>query len=231
MPKAKLGSYEVEFDNSEEYHHLKSEIFTANIYYFESENARPRIIDAGAHIGMATLYFKRLFPAAIITAIEPFPRSFKLLENNVWANDLSDVTTVNVALSNKVGETDFYSDVTDEKWVSTSGFHPGAWNGQQQSTVQKVPTQLLSDFIDGPIDLLKIDIEGAEQRVLMAAADKLPLVKRIIMEFHPTGEQSLPHLTEFLEDRGFTIKFWQNNKEVSKPGKGLVLIEAYSIAK
>jgi FkbM family methyltransferase len=226
MPKAKLGAFEVEFDNSEEYHHLKSEIFTANIYYFETDNARPRIIDAGAHIGMATLYFKRLFPGSIITAIEPHGRSFKLLENNIWNNDLSDVTTVNVALSNKIGETDFYSDVTDEQWVSTAGFHPGAWNGQQQSKVEKVPTRLLGDFIDGHIDLLKMDIEGAEQRVLMAAVDKLPLVNKMIIEFHPTSEQSLLHLVEFLEEHGFKLSYWQNNKAVVKPARGLVLIEA-----
>ena len=77
--QTKLNQYIVHYTTSQEYHELKREIFSQGIYYFEADNDAPVIIDAGAHIGLATLYFKSLYPDARITAIEPYPRSFELL--------------------------------------------------------------------------------------------------------------------------------------------------------
>ena len=82
----KIDQYEVNYHDKDELLHLKNEIFVHHCYYFETTVTNPKIIDAGAHIGLATLYFKKLFPFAEITAIEPQPISFKLLEQNVLAD-------------------------------------------------------------------------------------------------------------------------------------------------
>src|SRR5688572_8635835 len=50
-----------------------SEIFKRGIYRFETPSESPQIIDCGANIGLSVIYFKRLFPAARITAFEADP--------------------------------------------------------------------------------------------------------------------------------------------------------------
>ncbi|MFZ1721277.1 MAG: hypothetical protein WAU07_02110, partial [Microgenomates group bacterium] len=55
---SKVSNFTLFHANSEEYHQLKREIFTQDSYFFESDSPTPKIIDAGAHIGIATLYFK-----------------------------------------------------------------------------------------------------------------------------------------------------------------------------
>jgi hypothetical protein len=69
--RTRLGSFSIIAPSREEYHALKRSIFTQDEYAFSSEEDAPVIIDAGAHIGIATLYFKWHYPQARITAIEP----------------------------------------------------------------------------------------------------------------------------------------------------------------
>jgi FkbM family methyltransferase len=221
-----LAPFEIWYDHSEEFHRLKSEIFSQGIYYFESDNPQPRIIDAGAHLGLATLYFKKLFPAAQITAIEPNPKVLPLLEQNIWQNRLENVTVEPVALAAESGFTNFYLDQTKEKWYSTAGFIKGAWTEQQRSEIITVPTQTLDHYLTEPVDFLKMDIEGAEQQVLQAS-QLLHQVKHMILEFHTHPTQSLSKLLEWLRYQDFQIQLWKDGKPVTEQkAKGLLYIEA-----
>ncbi len=228
MPTTKISPFTVSYQNSEEFHILKSEVFTQDIYYFESDNPRPFIIDAGAHIGLATLYFKKLFPASHILAIEPNTQLIPLLEENIFQNGLTDVDVLPVALSDHRGMTEFFIDQTKNEWWSTGSFEPGAWNHEQNSKTIQVQTEMLSDLLTQPVDFLKLDIEGAESQVLLAAAEKIHLIKQMVIEFHPTASQNLPGFVEFLKDHHFKVKLWQNGNENLEPKrvKGLVYVEA-----
>lgn len=227
MPTAKLDRYQVTFENSEEYHRLKREIFSEHSYYFETDVAQPIIIDAGAHIGLATLYFKKLYPGAQIIALEPHPTSFELLEKNVWDNNLSNINCEKVAVTDRAGSTTFWADTSAHRWFSTAGFLKGAWNGEQSSQPFTVATRPLSDYLTQPIDCLKMDIEGAEWQVLSAASNHLPRIQHILVEFHPHPGQSLLDLVELLTNAGFTTGVWKNGKRVNpKLARGLVLIDA-----
>lgn len=227
MLTSKVGEFSVFYDNSEEFHHIKQEIFTHNSYYFETDHDTPVIIDAGAHIGLATLYFKRLYPHTQVIAIEPNPHTFQLLKRNIEENQLHDVALHQVALAPHAGQQPFYLDSTPLHWWSTAGFIQGAWNHQQQSQEMKVSTQPLTHFLTQPITLLKLDIEGAEQAVLQASADRLHLIQHMIIEFHPHAQQSLPRLTDFLTRHRFSVTLWQNGQETTpEKAKGLVLVEA-----
>jgi FkbM family methyltransferase len=227
MPSTKLQQFVVSYTNSEEYHRLKTEIFTHDCYYFETDNPTPRIIDAGAHIGLATLYFKKLYPAAQIIAIEPHPANLELLEKNIWENNLEDIEVVPVALSRTAGQQEYFSDASRDAWFSTAGFLQGAWNQGQNSQSSQVKTETLGAFLQEPIDFLKMDIEGAEQEVLQAAGDQLGMVKHLMVEFHPHPGQDLVNLVTFLQERGFTTTVWKDGQEVKpKHVRGLVLVEA-----
>lgn len=223
---AKLGLYTVFFRNSEEYHHLKQEIFTQDCYYFETENPAPRIIDAGAHIGMATLYFKKIFPAAQIIAIEPLPQNVEWLEMNVWQNQLSDVEIVPAALAAHEGIADLYFDTAPQPWLISASFTEGAWSHTQQSEKVVVPTLPLASFLEEPVDFLKLDVEGAEEEVLYAAREHLHQIKHCMIEYHPSATQSLDRIVKLLGDLGFQITLWQKGKVITQYRKGLAIIEA-----
>ncbi len=227
MQQTKISPFTVFYEHGEEFHRLKNEIFTQGIYYFETNSSAPRILDAGAHIGLATLYFKKLYPTAKITALEPLPQNFALLEKNIFENQLTTVDLHQIALADQTGEADFFFDTTDQKWFSTASFSSGAWNHQQQSQKISVQTQTLAYFLKESVDFLKMDIEGAEQRVIESTGEKIKNIQHMIVEFHPTVEQSLPHLVHFLEDQHFRVDLWQNGKKVVlQPTKKLLYIEA-----
>jgi FkbM family methyltransferase len=230
MKSSKLHQFTVWHDNTEEYHHLKREVFGQHSYFFETDSPTPFIIDAGAHIGLATLYFKKQYPHAKVIAIEPNPETFALLEKNVWENQLDEVEVFQCALADSnYSSMPFYLDETPVKWWSTAGFMPGAWTGEQLSKEISVSTKTLDSFITQPADYLKLDIEGIEQSVLEAST-KLNMVRQISCEFHPHQGQSLPKLLEYLE-QFFTIQVLKNGVKANlSKVTGLVQIEGVNKA-
>lgn len=223
MASTRLGNYTVHYNNLEEYHYVKRELFVDNTYYFETENPRPLIIDGGAHIGLATLYFKKMFPDARIIAIEPNPTSFKLLEQNVWENNLQDVECVNAALIDDDRPfVTLYEDVTKD-WLITSSLHEGAWSGEQKTQPVTVSACRLQTFLDQPVDLLKLDIEGAEQKVLHGITTRLGGVKRLRMEFHATVPKSLKAVLAMLAPHFETLEVTKKGVEIEDPAQFLGL--------
>ncbi len=232
MPTTKLGRFTIHFAHAEEFRRLKSEIFTHDTYFFESDTLSPLIIDAGAHIGMATLYFKQLFPLSRVISLEPHPDNFVLLEKNVYENTLDDVEILNTALATNDELITLHEDRTSEKWFSSASLLPGAWNGQQDTQPLTVPALTLSTLLanlDRPVDLLKLDIEGAELAVLRAAQADLSQIKHIILEYHPHQQNPLSELLELLEKAGFSrVTGYKDHGQIDleKPPRGLLMIEA-----
>ncbi len=223
-------NYQISYLNSLEFKDLKREIFTHHLYYFETDLVAPLIIDAGAHIGLATLYFKYLYPQAKILAFEPNLKNFSLLENNIAQNHLTDVTLIPKALHKHQGKATFYADKTDFSWLSTSSFHQKAWDGSQQTQALTVETVRLGSYLQqfSQIDFLKMDIEGAETMVLLSLGEEIKKIKQLIFEFHPTKDQRLKELLAFLEKKGFTYRLKNHHNQTVKTynTKNLVLVEA-----
>lgn len=170
----RIGKSEFSFRNAKEFALIYKDIFLRNEYKFKADNDRPTFLDCGAHIGIATLYFKQLYPNSKITAFEPNPETFEILKLNVCQNNLEGVELVNAALAKTEGEADFFIS-KDEKcpWTWGDAAVKNKWYSSETTKTIKVPAVKLSSYI-----------EGMEQLVLEEAADKLPLVKEIIMEFH-----------------------------------------------
>ena len=81
-------------------------------------------------------------------------------------------------------------------------------NPATRSQVIPVPSRRLSDFILGPVDLLKLDVEGAEYRVLcdLLSSGEAQSIKQIVIEYHHRMENERSCLTDFLrqlEQAGF----------------------------
>ena len=222
----------IDYPQETEYRDLKREILDNGVYYFETQQDKPIIIDGGAHIGLASLYWKWLYPEAQIVAVEPNPELVKYLRTNIEQNHLTAVEVIEGALSRHHGETTLYVDATDWQWWSVGSLHRGAWNGQQKNQKEiLVKTIKLADIVQklSRIDLLKMDIEGMEQKVLLSLKDQLVKVERVIMEWHPIKDQNMDEARHWLEKRGMRVNL-KNHKNRSirtyRPDE-LVLLEAW----
>jgi FkbM family methyltransferase len=179
------------------------EIFLRRQYSFESAEEHPLIVDVGSNIGLSILFFKRLFPAAAIIGFEPDPAAFRLLERNVEANRLRDVSLLNVAVYDGADSVQLYGD------PATPGSPQGSTRrGRVGGTSQEVPATRLSDHLAEPVAYLKLDVEGAERVVLeeLERSGKLGLVERMAIEYHhhvDAEEDLLGDLLATLERNGF----------------------------
>lgn len=155
-----------------------------------------RIIDAGAHLGVSTLWWLRLYPFARGLAFEPDPALFPLLVQNLMCNGAaSRVTAVNVALACDEGERTFYTTFSDAGTLTQAGW------GQPL----KVRTARLSTYLDDPVGLLKLNVEGAEWEIIDELGEKLSLVEQILIEYHGFWQlpQTLHRILERLDSLGF----------------------------
>ncbi|MEM9830575.1 MAG: FkbM family methyltransferase [Bacteroidota bacterium] len=175
---------------------MKKEIFEQEIYKFHSSNNFPLILDCGANIGLSIIYFKKLFPNARVIGFEPDEKIFDILENNLNAFELSNITLEKKAV---------WKEETILKFVSEGADAGRLVEGQPNEVQKEVETARLKDYLQEPIDFLKIDIEGAEMEVIMDCKDQLHHADRIFIEYHSfvNKAQSLDKILEILKNSGF----------------------------
>jgi len=176
------------------------DIFVRGVLDFEARTATPRILDCGANIGLASLFFRRRYPGARITAFEPDPALFAMLRANVTANGAADVDTRQAALWTTTGTLTFRCEGSDSGMIATL---PGAVAGEATT----VPSVRLRDLLAGEaIDLLKLDIEGAEDAVLADCEPVLDRVGAIVMDLHEFDAscRQTPRVLERLTRLGYT---------------------------
>lgn len=174
------------------------EIFNREIYNFNHPNAAPRILDCGANIGISCLYFRRRFPQAKITAFEPDPDIFAFLKENLAGAGCGDIELVAKGVWSSDTTLKFHSEGSDAGRIDTSIGCNGI----------KIPTVRLCDYLSESIDLLKIDIEGAETKVILDIVPCLANVRNIFVEYHSfAGQaQTLGKLVQALSDAGFRVQ-------------------------
>ena len=206
ITKERIFSHTIYFGTYKALLILFEEIFITGIYHFDSETASPQILDAGANIGMAVAYFKTIYPKCRITAFEPDPANFEVLRRNVECNRWSGVELNNVALYDSDGVAPFF-DYNDAPGALSNGLWQPTEAGPARKVIN-VRTALLSRYIAGPVEMLKMDIEGSEHRVMeeLARNGALRAIKRITMEYHHhvrPEENRLAGMLRLLEDAGF----------------------------
>ena len=156
------------------------EVFSINTY---SEHPLPEdattILDLGANVGLASLYFRLRYPGARIVAVEADPAVAALAERNLrgWGVDV-----VNAAVAPAAGMVTLHRQ-PGESWASSTVMGKG-----EPVDVEAVALDTLIDQL-GRVNILKIDIEGAEHDVV-AASRRLAAVDCIVGEVHPVEGSS-----------------------------------------
>ena len=212
---ARFLGFRVEFNNFQEFFSLFSLIFVHRAYYFESAEKQPFIIDGGSNIGLSILFFKHIHPRARICGFEPAPASFDLLQRNVRANSLQEVTLNQNALFDQEQEMEIIVPRDRPACPGVSIFPEILSGVKSEKDKIKVKAVPLSSYVTGPVDFLKLDIEGAEDWVLreLAGKNRLKMVRQIIMEYHhhtEPGREKLADLLKLLEDNGFGYQLHAN---------------------
>jgi FkbM family methyltransferase len=156
-------------------------VFISDEYRSPFEFSPEIIVDAGANIGMATLYFARKYPNAKVMAIEPESSNFEMFEKNCRA--VSNVTPVRAALWPKECKLKIKNPNAEAWAFAISDECSGSDSSPRVDaiTVKDILCRLNTDHID----LLKIDIEGAERQLFSEGSDEwLGQVRFIIIELH-----------------------------------------------
>lgn len=179
--KHTILGFKVVGDSYELLSFLFYEVFIIEEYYFESPKNNPVIYDCGSNIGFSILYFKWLYPNATIHAFEPQPIAFEFLQKNVKNNQLENVLLHNIALSDKEGTIEFFQP------NGTVSLMASTLKERFNSDTVLVRCEPLSKYItDSVIDVLKIDVEGAEKDIIsdLDNSRKMNCFERIIIEYH-----------------------------------------------
>lgn len=164
----------------------------------------PVIVDCGANIGLATYFVKRRHPTARVIAYEPDPALFAVLEANIRRNHFADVHLHQTAVGGRARPDVFLS--TPE--ASMAGHLAAGAEAVGGIPVDVIP---LSDILrrEPAIDLLKVDIEGAEAEALPEAAAELRRCRFVFVECHmqagAVGGGTLLPVLKVLAEQGFTF--------------------------
>ena len=173
------------------------ELFLDEVYKFETNNLKPKILDIGANIGLSVLFFKELYPESEIVAFEADPKIFSYLKNNVHGNGYEDVKLVDKAVWSENTTLNFHSDGADGGQISSSA--------KSNLTVEAIDiAELLKN---NQFDFIKMDIEGAENSVLPRCKGLLNSVQHFFIEYHSKvgHKQKLDEILKILSKEDFRV--------------------------
>jgi len=199
VAKTKIGF--IEYADPKTFREGIKEIFQNEIFRVEKfRNKSPIVIDCGANIGLATIYFATKYNATVF-AYEADPEIFKHFKNNI----------INLSLENNVKV------FNKAVWINDQGVEfeiEGGYSGQIKNAsgnlfekTTHVPSISLRTIISNfdNIDFLKIDIEGAENQAVLDCSGILNKINFIFLEYHSYANESqkLGDILNLLKSEGF----------------------------
>jgi FkbM family methyltransferase len=185
---------------------LVYEIYLLNCYEllegFRVEKGA-RVIDVGSNVGFFTVKAAlEAGPEGLVLSVEPHPAAFGMLQENIALNGLKNVTAVRAALGSSETERRLFF----SRGSTVGTFYESVLHSQDRSSARVDVVTLDSLARErglGTIDLVKIDVEGAEMDVLRGSAGLLSggLIRRVVVETH--SEELLKDTRRLLQEHGF----------------------------
>jgi len=180
------------------------------------------VLDIGANIGVYSLIAgRRVGPGGRVIAFEPEPTNFSLLKHNIGKNDLNNVTAYNIAIADVEGTMKLHLSESNKGHHSLVG---GDSSDFSSSILVPVATgdKFLEDVNIKHVDVIKIDIEGAEPLALKGLAHTLELPGlTLFFEFSPKTMQDSgfdpKRVLSSLHEKGFSIYEIQEHKKKLVP--------------
>ncbi len=175
-----------------------------------------RIVDVGANVGHSVIYWARHYPEARIEAIEPHPRHAQLLGKVVKLNRLGDRVTIHMVAA---GTRDGRGFLTDD--TTASALRHSAEDGAIEVPV----VDFFPRWGNAPIDLLKLDCEGAELGLMMDPRFAELNVKALVVEWHetPQAPRARERIVNRLRELGWQIEIGRENGTPAASRNGQLL--------
>lgn len=195
--KSNILGTPIEIPDSTSFLEMYGEIFEQEMYCFRASSPTAYIIDGGANIGLSILYFKKIYPKSQIVGFEPDDEIFSILKRNVQKSGYKNIELICRALS---------SSETSLKFMA-EGSYAGRIARDYDPQDKVVQSVRLRNYLHRRVDLLKLNIEGAETEVLEDCADLLGNVENIALEYHSFAEeqQTLHTVINILANVGFRL--------------------------
>lgn len=210
-----IGDFAVRAHTDDLYHVLPAR--EANVVQAIRERLGPAMtfVDAGANIGFFTVLGSRLVgPWGQVIAIEMMPDTADLLRRHVALNELPNVIVSEHALAERSGMT-ITATVPDRKFGQATIMAAANSADRQASVVSRTLDDILAD-VPGPIDVMKMDLEGAELQALEGANGSLSRIKAII--FEQLGGNT--DVSVFLAARGYLLTQLDGNNILAERPSG-----------
>ncbi|MBS1191420.1 MAG: hypothetical protein H6R10_3212 [Rhodocyclaceae bacterium] len=184
------------------------QIFIQRQYDFAVRDAPGTIVDAGANVGLAAIHFANRFPAARIIAIEPEDGNFEILQRNV--RPYGNIIPLRAALWHQnrrislvdpaLGDWGFMTQATD----GDEADYGRMVHEVEGMTMDRIMAEQGIDHVD----ILKVDIEGAEREVFADPSAWIGKVDALIVELHERLKSGC-NRSFYNGTRGFDQEWWQ----------------------
>jgi FkbM family methyltransferase len=183
------------------------------------------VVDVGANVGYYSLLAAKLVgPSGRVIALEPNSENCRLLLSSIRLGGITNVELIPIACDRTVGWAYFSTHVGSNGGLIDDGdllAHPGI----------VVPTFRLDDIVEGPVGFLKMDVEGAEGRVVGGAARlierNLPIITTELTRdmLRQVSAASIADYLGYFEGLGYapTILEPSNGAEVPYPSVAALL--------
>ena len=165
------------------------------------------VVDVGANIGYNTVYAsRRAGPAGTVIAVEPAADNVRVLRENIARNEIENVVVHAVAAGRTRGLRDLF--LRGDTSAVNSLFRESVY--AEVTGVERVTVVPLDELVGGDVDLVKIDVEGAELEALAGMTRLLAnRAIQLIVEWHPRLQEAAAYaadeLPRLLLDSGFTL--------------------------
>jgi FkbM family methyltransferase len=170
------------------------------------------IVDVGANIGVATIWFAQRAEQAKFFAVEPAPEALSLLQLNLVAAGLRDRVDIFPVALGRVSGTGQLQE--SDSSVRTEVKFPKSPVGIGHPIAVITLDQLVRQGKVQSIDLLKLDCEGAEFAILSSAGRRVfDVIGTIVGEYHEFGNNSAKDLKVHLERQGFDVHLRPHPRE------------------
>jgi FkbM family methyltransferase len=179
LPKgSKTGSFRFPWGNFEYVNALElraqfEDIFVGRQYAFSTDTSSPVIIDCGGNVGLSAVWFKLNYPSCQLTVYEADPDLAEIVQANLKRAGFEDALVRSEAV-----------------WIANEAVRFSKTGNDSGRIVSESPTSCpaidLSERLPDYVDLLKLDIEGAEFPVVsrLCQTGAIQRVRRLICEFH-----------------------------------------------
>jgi FkbM family methyltransferase len=151
------------------------------LYEEMSREGTPLILDVGANIGLSSLYFHHVWPAAQIISVEPSEGNFGLLCLNTGTNP--SIYPLLAGIASKSLRLQLVDPKAEKNAFTTKPLEPGADGGIQAVTVPEILRRYPGEKGYSPF-IVKIDIEGAEAELFSENVGWINEFPLLIIELH-----------------------------------------------